>query len=532
MKTKIIILILAGLMAFSFVLNAPFKTLDDQAAIINNPLVKDISSVDTIFVSSYFGLKAYWRPLVILSYMAEYHFFGLNPMMYYITNIIIHLCTGLVVFFLMRQLLKRENLAFFTALLFIIHPIHATAVTNISGRPILLGSLFYLLSFYGYCLYKKKGDVHLYVMALFLFILSLLCKESAIMLPSLLLFYEGVFHFHGLRKWWRSVTPTLPFWGILAAYFAIRHSLGIVRVFQARSASEVLLQVLTFARGVLTYFRLFIVPQGFHFDRAMPVFKSLQDPGVYLTVAAFCFLIVVLILKRKTILPTAFFFIGWFFLELVPGSQLFAGILIQPGYIALAEHFVYTASVGVFVLIVMAAGWLYDVNTRRGGVSSGVCKAVFLGLLLLVLSSTVVQSIYASSERAMLARTLEYNPENIRIRESYAWAYVKLGLFNEAEREYRKLLEATPSHVRGRISLGKVLCDQKRYAEGLDQYERVENAGFFEELLYDNIIVVLNLLIDRNARRGEAEKAEYYKQKLHAYEIMQGKEVSMHRGRK
>lgn len=517
MKIKIFILILAGLISFSFVLNAPFKTLDDQAAIINNPLIKDFSNIDKILSSSYFGLKIYWRPLVFLSYMAEHHFFGLDPMPYYGANIIIHVCAGIIVFLLMRLFLKRENLAFFTALLFIIHPIHASAVTNISGRPILLGALFYLLSFYCYCLYKEKGRGFAYVLALFLFMLSLLSKESAVMFPVLLLFYEGMFHCRGLRKWWLSIKTTLPFWGMLAAYFAVRQSFGIVRLFQKRSANEILLQTLTFARGILTYFRLLLLPQGFHFDRSMSIFKSLQDPSAYLPVAAFLLLIVLLILRRKMISKTVFFFIGWFFLELIPVSQLFVGILIQPGYIALSEHFLYIASASLFALMVMTADRLYYLNIQTGWISRRIFKIVIFGFLVFFLSVTVVQSIYSSSERAMLAQTLRYNPDNIRTRESYAWAHVKLGLLNKAEGEYRKLLKLAPDHVRARISLGKVLCDQGKYVEGLSEYGKIKNAGIFKELLYDNITAVLNLLIDRHMLQGEPEEAEYYKQKLGAH---------------
>ena len=74
----ILIVLVLGFTAYSFVLEAPFKTMDDNSSIVNNSDIQDISNIKRIFTSSFFGDSHYYRPLVSLSYMLEYHFFGLN----------------------------------------------------------------------------------------------------------------------------------------------------------------------------------------------------------------------------------------------------------------------------------------------------------------------------------------------------------------------------------------------------------------------------------------------------------------------
>ena len=133
--------------AYSFVLSAPFKTMDDQVSIVDNENIKSFGNTGKIFKTAFFGDRSYYRPLVALSFMIEYHFFGLKPVFYYLTNIFLHCLNTLLVFFLVMRLLRDRPLTYGVTLLFAIHPIHWEAVANIPGRSILLSAFFYLSAF-------------------------------------------------------------------------------------------------------------------------------------------------------------------------------------------------------------------------------------------------------------------------------------------------------------------------------------------------------------------------------------------------
>ena len=115
-------------------LNIPFKTMDDYMSIVSNPLIKDVRHLPEIFTSSVFGVNAYWRPAVSLSFMLEYHLFGLNAVFYYINNLLIHVLCGFFAYRIIAAISKEKGVAFLTSVLFVIHPIHSEAIANVPGR--------------------------------------------------------------------------------------------------------------------------------------------------------------------------------------------------------------------------------------------------------------------------------------------------------------------------------------------------------------------------------------------------------------
>src|ERR1041385_3808772 len=132
-----LILIMAGVMAaYSFMLQAPFREMDDAVMIVQNPDIRSFQNIPKIFASSFFGDRSYYRPLVSLTYMIEYHWFGLNSFFYNLDNVLLHMLNVLGVYFLIRRLMKDQTLAFGVALLFALHPIQWEAVANVSGRVI------------------------------------------------------------------------------------------------------------------------------------------------------------------------------------------------------------------------------------------------------------------------------------------------------------------------------------------------------------------------------------------------------------
>ena len=182
--------------AYSFMLSAPFKTMDDEFSIVNNFNIKSFQNTVQILGSSFFNGNAYYRPLVSLSYMLEYHFFDLNPLFYNLDNLLLHLATSISVFFIVFIIFKNCWMGFFTALLFAIHPVHWEAVSNIPGRSILLCAFFNLNAFLFFCLSRRDEAIPrlcaygLYVLSLIFFFLALLSKESAVVLPFILLSYQ------------------------------------------------------------------------------------------------------------------------------------------------------------------------------------------------------------------------------------------------------------------------------------------------------------------------------------------------------
>lgn len=172
--------------------------LDDSIVIKDNQFTKDgISGIGDIlshdtFVG-FFGKQKQlvaggrYRPLSLVMFAIEYEFFGLSPFVGHLTNLILYAFCCYLVFLILKILFRKypENpwylsIPFLATALFIAHPLHTEAVTNIKGLDeimSLLGSVAVLYFSLKYI--EGKKNIQLVFIAI-LFFLALLAKENTI----------------------------------------------------------------------------------------------------------------------------------------------------------------------------------------------------------------------------------------------------------------------------------------------------------------------------------------------------------------
>lgn len=471
--------------AYSFVLEGTFKTMDDEASIVNNDDIKSFAGIPQIFSKSFFGGNSYYRPLVSFSFMLEHHFFGLDPFYYYLTNICIHFANVLTVMAIMHLLLGRLTPAFMASLLFAIHPIQWEAVSNIPGRAILLCAFWGLLTVYFFIRAEEKRWA--YFASLVCFVLALLSKESAGVLPLVLLTYRFLLKKTSAPGLLPRLWPVAPYFIAAMIYVLIRRELGITNLFYWRSVPEALLGLVSFLRSLITHARLLVFPVDLQFDRSRPVFLSFVQPEAAATILIFAALVMLLWRMRRQLTPLIIFLGSWVVIEFLPVSQFLVSIGVQPGYISTAEHFLYMPSVGIFALVVLGGQRLMAINQQRRLVSPELIPALLVAFMAFFFATTIQHNIYSSNEVAMFERTLAINPGNLRIRNSLAYGYARLNRFDEAEKHYRLALGVDPLNVRSRIGLGKALCDQGKYWDGVREYEKINDPGDMRKLWTENI---------------------------------------------
>ncbi len=467
-------------------LPSPFRTLDDNVSITENKLIHDLRNLPKVFTTSFFEGNAYYRPMVTLTYMLEYYFFGLNPFNYNLNNLLLHILITVCVFYLIQAMFQTAAISFFCSLLFAIHPVNWEAVANVSGRAILLCALFYVLTFYHFCRAKNERKEWSGLSLLF-FALALLSKESALVLPGTLAAYLWFLKRpeQSRPSWTQLFRPLWPYILVEVVYLIWRQHLGMTKLFYWRNIPEAILGFGTFLRSAFTHVRLFILPIDLHFDRMRKLFSSFGDLEFLITVLAFLVCAGFLLRFHRKIKPVILFLIAWFVIELLPVAQIWVTIGVQPYYISTAEHFLYIPSIAAFVLLVLFVQWLYRKNSDLNFISKQIFNVIVGALLTFLFLTTIQQNIYAAHEIALFERSLQFAPDNARIRNCLALAYAKRQRFEEAEFHYRKVLELDPNNA-ARIGLGKALCDQGRYLEGVAEYDKITQAGRFKDLLDDN----------------------------------------------
>src|SRR5262245_54032627 len=199
---------------------------DDSLTVLDNPHLESWQ----IFVGH---LDHMVRPVLYTTFLLDRWLHGTAPAGYHLLNVLLHLGSGLLIYRILTSAVRdeRSSVPFWTALVFLIHPIATETVTYISGRATGLMAFFYVLAF---SLYIKASEQtenverrRLYLSgAVASFLLSLGSKETAVTLPVILLLWDVVIRkLNGPCHRTVILGRHLPFWIVLliAAGWAWSH---------------------------------------------------------------------------------------------------------------------------------------------------------------------------------------------------------------------------------------------------------------------------------------------------------------------
>ncbi|MGH8627615.1 MAG: hypothetical protein ACREYC_20875 [Gammaproteobacteria bacterium] len=184
---------------------------DDDINITANERVQIESLSSDALKQAAFSIKSgpLARPLSMLSFALNHYFHGLDPFYFKLTNLIVHLATGVALFFALRLLLElfrrrhrvltashRDWIALAVTAAWLLHPLNLTSVLYIVQRMTALAAMFSLLSLVLYLYGRLRQFEH---KSAWIFIgiafgvtypLGVLSKENALLLPVFLLLAE------------------------------------------------------------------------------------------------------------------------------------------------------------------------------------------------------------------------------------------------------------------------------------------------------------------------------------------------------
>ncbi|MCJ7525010.1 MAG: tetratricopeptide repeat protein [Candidatus Aminicenantes bacterium] len=203
--------------AFSPSLSNGFTNFDDTAYLTANPLVRSLAPANIKQIFTTTRPHTLFSPLVTLTFALEYQLWELDPRGYHAVNLFLHILNALLVFFLIRNVSRSPATAFFTSLLFAIHPLRVESVAWVTERKDLLFTFFFLLALQFYIRYLKKNSGRDYLATLLLFAFAILAKMSALVLPAVLLLMDWKFDSRISKKRWLEKIP----FAVILLLFAI-----------------------------------------------------------------------------------------------------------------------------------------------------------------------------------------------------------------------------------------------------------------------------------------------------------------------
>jgi tetratricopeptide (TPR) repeat protein len=445
---------------YSESLNGPFL-YDDDINITENRNLR-ISSLDfESLLRAGFQMQVKNRPLAYISFALNYYFHGYDVLGYRFVNVLIHIATGLVFYYL--ALLtpslqpgavdegRRKAVSFLSSLIWLVHPLQTQTVNYIVQRMTGLEALFFMLSLLLYVVARTRDGRAAKTAA---FAGSLVCglcamatKEIAATLPLFIFLYEWFF-FRDLKADWLKKTAPL----VLAFYAAAGGALLLFGIhvqerlqdygYGVRGFSP-LQRVMTESRVVMTYLGLLVFPHPsrltmiYDYQLSRSLFHPITTLLSSLSIVAMGAL-AVLAAKKERMLS---FSILWYLGNLAIESSIIPLDIIY-------EHRVYLPSMFPILAAVTAAFRL----SRRAGVPVAICC-----LVAAVCSTwTYRRNAVWTDELVFWQDNAKKSPDNPKVLVNLGIALSDRGRLNDAEGVIERALKADDRNPLAYYNLGKV----------------------------------------------------------------------------
>jgi len=416
---------------------------DDDEFILKNRFIKDWQYFPKFFSENLIAgsgiLSNYWRPALLSIFALEWHLWQDWAVGYHLVNALFHVACAILLFFILVYFFHRFWLAFWTAMVFLVHPLQTEAVTYVNSLGdslsvffIFLGIIFYLKS---HSLRKSFRTKLSYFLSLVMYILALMSKETAIIMPALILTIDFFFinSKAALTTRFKAVAKSVwPFFILGISYVILRATvLNFVNTFNFYNEVNIFtsnfhVRLFTFFRILTVYFKLFFWPIGLHMERSVEIATSMFSLSVVAGGAIFFGLIFLAVAYVKRF-PILSFGILWFFISLFPTSNL-----IVPINGLLYEHWLYLPMIGIFLCFVWLGMFVVKKTVfRRGFLIIFVLFLVFLGAL------TVSRNKVWRNPIIFYQQTLKYAPNSYRVINNLGMAYADIGDYQQAEETYK-----------------------------------------------------------------------------------------------
>lgn len=471
------LLIMVVFISFYPLLNSDFINWDDDQYVIKNEMIRNlsISKIREIFAFYTFDtderspfINGMYMPIVYLSFSLEYHFFKANPKIYHSTNLMLHILNCLVVLLFVFVLTGNRLSSFAVSLFFGIHPMHVESVAWISERKDLLYAFFFILSLLSYLYYVIYHRKIYYIFSLFLFILSLISKPMAVMLPFILLLVD---YFKG-RKFDRWIIfDKLPFFLLSSVEIIMMTYLPDINKFISFSENSYsLINSLCLASySVLVYLYRLLLPFKLS---GIYDFPKLLTNGLYpaiLVLSPLVFvtavLVVFLVSRLKKMLLFGFLF---FVFSIAPVIQL---IPIPPGLSP--DHYSYISYIGLFLILSELFLWISDISMKNLLVRR--FQMFFLIIIIMMMSVLTWQRC------VVWGNSISFWNDVIRMNQiplaflNRGFIYLDRGDYDLAFYDYNRAIQLKKGYTKAISNRGVIYLIKKDYKNAMDDFSAVLN---------------------------------------------------------
>ncbi len=402
-RESLLILAIVTWVVVSFLpaLTNDFVDYDDDANFINNLSYRGLSPTHLKWMFTTF-LYGPYQPLSWLTLGFDYVIWGMNPMGYHLTNLVLHSANAVLFYYLLVAIFRTRTTLTHSmsslgirvactvgALFFAIHPLRVESVAWATERRDVLSGLFFLLTILTYLRMAESGlssRSKWYLLSCFFFLLALMSKATAMTLPVALLILDiyplkrlalGRQRMASLKQ---LALEKIPFF-ILSGIFAGLAIYGQRQVGAAVSFSKLPLadRLLQCAYGLCFYIEKTVIPAHLYPIYLLYSSSKVGDPK-FLTCAFLVLTFTTLVLVMRQRWP--WLIAAWFCYGVIASPILG---LAQSGSQIAADRYTYLACMPFAMLVAaaLAKAWknAEDENSPRSLIQLTVFALLILGTL-------------------------------------------------------------------------------------------------------------------------------------------------------
>lgn len=460
-QEKIGILTILAIISISFLLyfksiHFGYTYLDDTALLLNRAeFLKDLGNIFKSFGKNVFYLaiqnSSYYRPMLTVSFILDTFLFGSNMAAYHLMNISLHIISSIILFHLLKKVLKSQKTASFLTILFVAHPALMQGVVWIPGRNDILLVIFSFLSFDYFLNLMEKREAKDMFFFLFFFLSALFTKETAFLLPLIFISYFFLFPRRKLiRKDYLFFffIVCIPF---LFAFLVRNQVLGNIS-FNSRSAIKSI--VGNGLSGTLFYLGKVFYPVH------IGVMSVLKRKVYWSGIISIFFLAFLILTTAKSERKYSYFGIFWFVIFLLPvfiSTRRFGNLIVF-------EHRLYLPLFGVLLAL---------------GVNNFFKKALSFKFYYLILVVYVFFCFLIVGKNidnfkdgiSFWNKAYKDNPEDSMSIGNLGLVYLKNEEYEKSIEMYRLVLAKDPTSKISRYNIGIVYASMGMYGKARDKFE-------------------------------------------------------------
>jgi len=510
--------------------------LDDRMMIVDNKFTKEgIKGIGKIMThdafTGFFGTQkslvagGRYRPFTQVMFAIEYQFFGLNPFMGHLINLLLFMAISVLLFHILRKLLAPYqragwlgSLALLTTLLFVVHPIHTEVVANIKGRDELMslfGSLLALWFAMRYIDKKKIMDLGWMFLS---FLIAVFSKENALTFLAIIPLVFYFFDKPSIRQY------LFVMGGLLAAsiiFLTIRYQI-VGGMLNTAIAPEILndpfLNVpksTAIATVIYTwgkYLLLTVFPHPLTHDYypfQIPYFQF-SNPLIIFLVLFFIGVVVVAImgLRKKKLWSFAILF------ALITFS-IQSNLIFNIGTF-MNERFIFVPSIGMVMLMALVIWNL----SKKQNLAKGI-GAVFLVLILGYSAKTISRNMVWKNDKTLFLTDVKVSKNSIKCNVSAGGMSMemakaepdtskKIQLVNKGFIFLEKAQQLHPGNYFAWFLMGSGYVELRDWKHALIYFEKAYQINPENKDAYKNMLFIAQI----------TSKEQQYQTSVEAYQIL------------